>query len=72
MPSFHLRAQSERAIIVTNDEDFAFLSTTMQGARVLWVRTGNVVNRVLLARFEHAWLRIVAHLEEGAHIVELR
>jgi predicted nuclease of predicted toxin-antitoxin system len=66
------RAQSANAIIVTKDEDFALLATALPAVRVLWVRIGNVINRVLLARFDQAWPEIVTHLEEGARIVEVR
>jgi predicted nuclease of predicted toxin-antitoxin system len=65
-------AQSENAIIVTKDEDFALLAATAPVVRLIWVRTGNVVNRVLLARFEQAWREIATHLDEGAQIVEVR
>ena len=65
-------ARAENAIVVTKDEDFRQLAATAPDARVLWVRVGNAVNRVLLARFERAWPEILTHLEEGAQIVELR
>ncbi len=60
------------AIVVTKDEDFALLAAAGPSARMLWVRIGNAVNRVLLARFERAWPEIITHLEEGAQLVELR
>jgi len=41
-------------------------------ARVLWVRTGDVVDRVLLVQFERAWPEILVRLEEGAQVVEIR
>ena len=66
------RACAENAIIVTKDEDFASLAAMGGEARVLWVRTGNLVNRLLLARFESAWAEIEAHLKAGSPLVELR
>jgi predicted nuclease of predicted toxin-antitoxin system len=61
------------AIVVTKDEDFAQLAARgSSGARVLWVRTGNVINRLLLVQFERAWSAIEAHLETGVTVVELR
>lgn len=61
------------AIIVTKDEDFPALAASRpDGPIVLWVRTGNLVNRVLLARFESAWAEIEGHLESGVRVVELR
>jgi predicted nuclease of predicted toxin-antitoxin system len=66
-------AAADGAIIVTKDEDFAQLAAIdPEGPTVLWVRTGNLVNRLLLARFEHAWPQVEAHLRAGDKIVELR
>jgi predicted nuclease of predicted toxin-antitoxin system len=66
------RPCAQQEIIITKDEDFVFLAARTKAARVLWVRVGNAVNRILLARLNLAWPEIVAHLEEGASIVELR
>jgi len=65
-------ARAEQAIVVTKDEDFGRLASTAPETRVLWVRIGNAVNRVLLARFERAWPEILTRFEEGAQILELR
>ena len=65
-------AVREGAIIVTKDEDFALLAAVREGPCVLWVRTGNLVNRLLLARFERAWPEVVEHFVSGARVVELR
>ena len=65
-------AVRENAIIVTKDEDFARLAATRPGPRVLWVRCGNLVNRILLGRFETAWPEITGHLLSEARVVELR
>lgn len=64
-------ALATQSIIVTKDEDFAVLAARGEG-RVLWVRLGNVVNRVLLARLEQVWPQIEAHFEAGASLVEFR
>ena len=65
-------AAAERAIIVTKDEDFPLLAADIvPGPAILWVRTGNLVNRLLLARFEAVWPEIESHFESGARIVEL-
>ena len=66
------KACDEDWIIVTKDSDFATLAASGGGARVLWVRTGNLVNRLLFASFERAWPEVAAHLEAGARVVELR
>jgi predicted nuclease of predicted toxin-antitoxin system len=59
-------------IIVTKDEDYAALARTRPGLRILWVRIGNVVNRVLLAAFAAKWTEIVGYLESGNPVVVLR
>lgn len=67
------RARDLEAIIATKDEDFAqAASTGSPGPPVLWVRTGNLVNRLLLARFDAVWPQVEAHLDAGARVVELR
>ncbi len=67
-----IRAASESEIIVTKDEDFALLAArNTAGPVVLWVRTGNLVNRLLLARFERGWAEVETHLLSGTKIVEL-
>ena len=66
------RAVAEHAIIVTKDEDFASLAAIGGEASVLWVRTGNLVNRLLLARFEAVWPEVENHLVAGTCLVELR
>ncbi|GAA0537772.1 putative nuclease of putative toxin-antitoxin system [Rhizomicrobium palustre] len=60
------------AVIVTKDEDFVLLASTRSGPQILWVRTGNLVNRLLLARFERAWPEVISHLGANARVVELR
>jgi predicted nuclease of predicted toxin-antitoxin system len=67
------RAGEEDFIIVTKDEDFALLAgTDVRGPRVLWVRCGNLVNRLLLARFDLTWPDIERHLAGDVRVVELR
>lgn len=67
------RAGRDGAIIVTKDEDFAlFTSIDPNGPRVLWVRTGNLVTRLLLARFDSVWTDIETHLYSSVRVVEMR
>ncbi len=67
------RASVDGAVIVTKDEDFVRLAATDTGGpRVLWVRTGNVLNRILIARFEIAWTDLSAHLMSSARVIEIR
>jgi predicted nuclease of predicted toxin-antitoxin system len=59
--------------ILTKDEDFVFLRAADPcGPLVVWVRIGNAVNRVLLQRVALAWPQVMAQLEAGAGVVELR
>lgn len=67
------RALAERAIIVTKDEDFAAMAGRFaNGPQVLWVRSGNLLRRVLIARFEAVWPQIELILESGAGLIEMR
>jgi len=60
-------------VLVTKDKDFMPADTSpAAGFQVVWVRTGNVSNCVLINRWAAGWPRILAHLETGARIVELR
>jgi len=59
-------------VIITKDEDFALLAASNAiGPKILWVRTGNLVNRLLLARFERAWPDVETHLSAPVRVVEL-
>ena len=58
-------------VIVTKDQDFVSLAIR-EGPTVLWVRIGNVLNRVLLARFEAAWPEVLRHFESDRRVIELR
>ena len=59
-------------IIVTKDGDFVRLALDGDGSRVLWVRTGNLINRILLGKFESAWPRLCAHFASETRLIELR
>ena len=66
------RAVGDGAVIITKDEDFALLAASNAiGPKILWVRTGNLVNRLLLARFERAWPDVETHLSAPVRVVEL-
>jgi predicted nuclease of predicted toxin-antitoxin system len=65
-------AAREAATIVTKDEDFVYLASLRTGPVVVWVRCGNLVNRLLLARFDACWPELMAHLEGGIRLVEVR
>ena len=67
-----LRARGAGAIVVTKDEDFANLVTTLGGPpQVIWVRTGNVRTLALLDLFNSRFDSIMKHLTAGAPLIGL-
>lgn len=72
-PEIWAYADEEAAVIVTKDEDFAAMAGRSPGGpQVLWVRTGNILTRPLLMRFEAAWPNVEPLLASGYRLVELR
>lgn len=66
-------AIARSAVIITKDEDFAFMVAVGGTApAIAWVRTGNVRRAALLAWFEPRIPQIVAAIEAGEQLVELR
>jgi len=61
-----------QGVLITKDQDFPLLAEARPGPPIVWVRTGNLLKRALLRRFELAWPQLVQHLENGAALVELR
>lgn len=59
-------------ILVTKDRDFVPAAVTPTKLQVVWVRTGNISNRILFERLEAGWPDVVTHLSSGAMIVEIR
>lgn len=62
------------AVIVTKDEDFALMSAKSDETRprIVWIRIGNCSKQELLAWFERRSSEIVALLQEGNALVEVR
>jgi predicted nuclease of predicted toxin-antitoxin system len=60
-------------VIISKDEDF-FYAAHRPSARgkLVWVRLGNCRTRVLLEEFDRLWPRIVAALDAGDRVVEIR
>ncbi|HEX7740068.1 MAG TPA: DUF5615 family PIN-like protein [Marmoricola sp.] len=59
--------------IVTKDEDFAYMvAAGKQSPVVVWVRVGNTRRAELLAWFEPLIDQIVAMVDEGQDLIELR
>lgn len=65
-------ADSIGAIIVSKDSDFiSLLERRANAPKLLRIRLGNAINRVLLARLDTALAEIEKAFEAGAPIVEL-
>ncbi len=64
-------AVEHRCILITKDEDF--LNRYPPGDYMLvWFRIGNATNRSLLAWLEPRWPAIVAGLQAGERLLEVR
>ncbi len=60
-------------VIVTKDEDFLGLSVQYGGnSQVVWVRLGNCRKQSLLDALAEALPQLMAALEQGHRVVELR
>lgn len=66
------RALDTLAVVVTKDEDYLALRTRFGPMRVLWVRVGNVSNRILFERLSQVWPTVIDRLAAGDEIVEVR
>ena len=61
------------AIIVSKDEDFVVLSVRVgTGPQIVWLRIGNVGNRVLWSKVAGTLPQIVAALDLGERVIEVR
>jgi predicted nuclease of predicted toxin-antitoxin system len=72
-PVIWQRAQNEREVIISKDEDFVdrwLLSS--QPVSFVWIRKGNCSNNALLAWIEPLWPDAVKRLEQGEKFIELR
>lgn len=67
------RARQSGSCIVTKDEDFVLLhAADPSGPSVVWVRIGNAVRRIIVAKLAEVWPSVMAKLEQGEPIVEVR
>lgn len=68
-----MHAEVNGLVIVTKDEDFARrVQATVTGPAVVWLRMGNTSNQALRARLVPLMPEIVALLEDGTRLVEIR
>jgi predicted nuclease of predicted toxin-antitoxin system len=67
------RCIAESRVLVSKDEDFLILSARPgdQG-RLIWVRLGNCRNPALLAAFDAVHDKLVAEIDAGRRVVEVR
>lgn len=60
-------------VMVSKDEDFCFLALSPGSTgRLVWVKIGNCRKQVLIEKFRTQLEAIVAALESGSRIVEIR
>ncbi len=60
-------------VIVSKDEDFFYLAVSdPSGPPLVWVRLGNCRTAVLLAAFDRVLPSLIAALNSGQNIVEVR
>ena len=66
-------ATENSAIIMTKDGDFAAMRAVRDdGPSVIWVRIGNTTTPSLFAALVRAWPTVVAALEAGEGVIEIR
>ena len=64
-------ADAEGRVVVTKDRDFSLLrAAKSHGPIVLWVRVGNIDNRVLIRRFLGAMPQIAVAVARGEAVIE--
>jgi len=69
---WHYAVQNE-VVIVSKDEDFALLkAANPEGPKVIWIRIGNAIRRVLFTRLDEAWPSVIEMLNEGDELIEVR
>lgn len=66
-------ATRRQAVLITKDEDFLSIrSAAAKGACVVWLRIGNATNRVLIGWFAARFSMVLAALDMGEGIAEVR
>jgi predicted nuclease of predicted toxin-antitoxin system len=67
------RSLVEQRIVISKDEDFIFLANRPDDTgRLIWVRLGNCRNPAILEAFDRAHDGIVAAMDAGQRIIEIR
>jgi predicted nuclease of predicted toxin-antitoxin system len=66
-------AISNESVVVSKDEDFSRLIIEADSpATVVWVRLGNCRTKTLLQAFDSAFPQILASLEAGTRLIEIK
>lgn len=66
------QAIAHSAALMTKDRDFTLLrAARRRGRAIVWIRLGNMGNRMLIATIMNALPKIVSAIERGDTIVEL-
>ncbi len=72
-PAIWAHAVQLAAVLITKDEDFLTLRAARPGdCAVVWLRIGNATNHALLAWLSPRFARVLAALEAGETVVEVR
>ena len=61
-----------KSVIISKDEDFIQMASTVGGPQIIWVTSGNTSKSALLGIMEKAFPQIIEALEFGEQIVEVR
>jgi predicted nuclease of predicted toxin-antitoxin system len=64
-------AISNESVVVSKDEDFSRLIIEADSS-VVWVRLGNCRTKTLLQAFDSAFPQILASLEAGTRLIEIK
>jgi len=68
-----VRCAGEARVLVSKDEDFVFLANRPgDKGRLIWVRLGNCRNPALLEAFDRVHDEMIAALDAGQRVVEVR
>jgi predicted nuclease of predicted toxin-antitoxin system len=66
-------ARNEKRVVISKDEDFTFFAGQPgDTGQLIWVRLGNCRNRALVDAFDRVHDQLVAAIESGQRIVEIR
>lgn len=65
------RVAQESLVLITKDDDFV-LRFPPDDYQLIWLRCGNITNSALRAWLDRRWTKLLAKLEAGERMVEVR